>query len=71
MTDGAYDLMVPPKEKWLRDLTEREIDRLVFGESSESRYNVLATILSSRQATCRNDDDKTLVIIRRRNRNPK
>jgi Protein phosphatase 2C len=65
MTDGAYELMVPPQERKLREMTEREIDRLVFEEEGASKSDVLSAILSSPQATARNDDDKTLVIVRR------
>jgi hypothetical protein len=65
MTDGAYELMVPPQERKLREMTEREIDRLVFEEEGASKPDVLSAILSSPQATARNDDDKTLVIVRR------
>jgi hypothetical protein len=65
MTDGAYELMVPPKQRQLREVTEREIDRLVFEEGERSKSDVISAILSSPQATARNDDDKTLVIVRR------
>jgi hypothetical protein len=65
MTDGAYELMVPPKQRRLREVTEREIDRLVFEEGDRSKSDVISAILSSPQATARNDDDKTLVIVRR------
>jgi hypothetical protein len=49
----------------LREVTEREIDRLVFEEGDGSKSDVISAILSSSQATARNDDDKTLVIVRR------
>jgi Protein phosphatase 2C len=65
MTDGAYDLMVPPGEHQLRDFTEKEVTRLVFEEGSTGSTQVLEAILSGPQATSRNGDDKTLVIIRR------
>jgi hypothetical protein len=64
MTDGAYELVVPPRQKHLRDFTVLEINRLVFSEPTEDRANVLKEILSSPQAK-RNDDDKTIVIVRR------
>src|SRR5262249_32837083 len=66
MTDGAYELMVPPTQRQVREVTEREIDRLVFEEGGASKSEVLSAILSSPQATARNDDDKTLVIVRRK-----
>jgi Protein phosphatase 2C len=65
MTDGAYELMVPPRQRQLREVTEQEIDRLVFEEGDGSKSDVISAILSSPQATARNDDDKTLVIVRR------
>ena len=58
--------MVPPKQRQLRELTEREIDRLVFEEGDGSKSDVISAILSSPQAMARNDDDKTLVIVRRK-----
>jgi Protein phosphatase 2C len=64
MTDGAYELMVPPRQRQLREVTEREIDSMVF-EGGRSNLDVLSAILSSSQAATRNDDDKTLVIVRR------
>jgi hypothetical protein len=66
MTDGAYELMVRPKERQLRVMTEREIDRLVFDEGGANKGDVISAILSSPQATARNDDDKTLVVVRRK-----
>jgi hypothetical protein len=66
MTDGAYELMVLRPEKRLRELTVKEINRLMFVEAAANKHDVLAAILSSRQAVERNDDDKTLVIVRRR-----
>lgn len=66
MTDGAYDLMVPYKQKELRDLAVREVSRLVSECKIEERSKTLATILSSRQAMNRSDDDKTLVIMKRK-----
>jgi hypothetical protein len=65
MSDGAYELMVPSRERQLREVTEREIDRLVFEEGGASKSDVISAVLSSRPATARNDDDKTLVIVRR------
>jgi hypothetical protein len=64
MTDGAYELMVPPRERQLREVTEREIDRMVFEEGGANKSDVISAVLSSRQATERNDDDKTLVVVR-------
>jgi Protein phosphatase 2C len=66
MTDGAYQLMVAPRQRALREVTVREIDRLVFDAGSADRPEVISAVLSSQQATDRNDDDKTLVIVRRR-----
>jgi hypothetical protein len=65
MTDGAYDIMVPPGQKELRQLTVTEIDRLVFAREVADRPGVLSGILSSSQAADCNDDDKTVVIVRR------
>jgi hypothetical protein len=64
MTDGAYDLVVPPNQKRLREFTVSEINRLVFSEPISNRPAVLAEILSSPQAQ-RSNDDKTIVIVRR------
>jgi serine/threonine protein phosphatase PrpC len=66
MSDGAYDLMVPPGQTQLRQITVKEIDRLVFDHEVGDKSGVLSTILASSQATDRNDDDKTLVIVRKR-----
>lgn len=68
MSDGAYELAVPPNQKELREFTVRETERLLFDEHSTTRADVLTEILSLPQATQRNDDDKTLVIIKRRSR---
>ena len=65
MTDGAYQLMVAPNSRSIRDITAKEIDRLIFEQTSSDKSTVLAEILSSSQAAGRNADDKTLVIIRR------
>ena len=64
MTDGAYELVVPPNQRQLRDFTVSEINRLVFSESIADRSSVLEEILLSPQAM-RSDDDKTIVILRR------
>ena len=44
MTDGAYELMVPPQERKLRAMTAREIDRLVFEEEALQKPDVLSAI---------------------------
>jgi hypothetical protein len=64
MTDGAYELVVPPNQKRLREFTVSEINKLVFSEPIAERSGVLEKILSSRQAE-RSYDDKTIVILRR------
>ena len=64
MTDGAYELVVPPNQRQLRQFTVSEMDRLIFSETAENRASVLTEILSSSQAK-RSDDDKTIVIVRR------
>jgi hypothetical protein len=64
MTDGAYELVVPPGKTHLREFTVSEIDKLVFCEPTDNRSSVLREILSCSQAN-RNGDDKTIVIIRR------
>jgi hypothetical protein len=66
MTDGAYELAVSRQLKRLRDTTEDEVIRLVFQEPEGRREAILRAILSSPQAAARNDDDKTVVIIRKR-----
>jgi hypothetical protein len=57
--------MVAPNGRSIRDITAKEIDRLIFEQTSSDKPTVLAEILSSSQAAGRNADDKTLVIIRR------
>jgi hypothetical protein len=65
MTDGAYQLMVPPNSRSVRHVTAQQIDKLVFHGARRDRSAILAEILSSPEAAARNGDDKTLVIMRR------
>lgn len=66
MSDGAYELAIPPKSKTLREFTVKETERLLFEEHPTARAGLLRELLSLPQAKQRNDDDKTLVIIKRR-----
>ncbi|MEY9470841.1 hypothetical protein ABH992_003240 [Bradyrhizobium yuanmingense] len=65
MTDGAYFCVVQRNTLSLSPATAHTIGQLVFDRNNQAEAKMLAAILSGQEANAKNDDDKTILIIRK------
>jgi hypothetical protein len=65
MTDGAYFCVVQRNSPSLSHATVQAICQLVFERNDQGEAKMLAAILSGPEANAKNDDDKTILVVRK------